>query len=47
MAGSYEEHLAIAEAVIHGDATLAARRIEEHLEVGKRLLLSPRHRLPG
>jgi DNA-binding GntR family transcriptional regulator len=47
MAGSYEEHRAIAEAVIQGDAPLAAKRIEEHLEVGKRLLLSPRHRLPG
>jgi DNA-binding GntR family transcriptional regulator len=47
MAGSYEEHLAIAEAVIQGDAALAAQRIEEHLEIGKRLLLSPRHRLPG
>ena len=42
MAGSYEEHCAIAQAVIDGDAALAARRIEEHLEVGKQSLLSPR-----
>jgi DNA-binding GntR family transcriptional regulator len=42
MAGSYEEHCAIADAVITGDAALAARRIEEHLEVGKQGLLSPR-----
>jgi DNA-binding GntR family transcriptional regulator len=39
---SYLEHRAIAEAVIGGDAALAARRLEEHLEYGKRCLLSPR-----
>jgi DNA-binding GntR family transcriptional regulator len=39
---SYLEHRAIAEAVIQGDAALAARRLEEHLEYGKRCLLSPR-----
>jgi DNA-binding GntR family transcriptional regulator len=43
MTSSYEEHRAIAEAVIQGDAALAARRVEEHLEYGKRYLLSPRH----
>jgi DNA-binding GntR family transcriptional regulator len=42
MANSYQEHLAIAEAVIQGDGALAARRLEEHLEYGKRWLLSPR-----
>jgi len=47
MADSYEEHCAIADAVIHGDAALAARRIEDHLEVGKQVLLSPRRGLPG
>jgi len=43
---SYEEHRGIAEAVIQGDAVLAARRVEEHLEYGKRCLLSPRAREP-
>ena len=47
MAGSYEEHCAIADAVLRGDGTLAARRIEDHLEVGKQMLLSPRRTLPG
>jgi DNA-binding GntR family transcriptional regulator len=42
MANSYQEHRAIADAVIRGDADLAARRVEEHLEYGKRCLLSPR-----
>ena len=42
MASSYEEHKAIADAVIRGDAALAVRRVEEHLEYGKRCLLSPR-----
>jgi DNA-binding GntR family transcriptional regulator len=42
-ASSYEEHRAIADAVIKGDAVLAARLVEEHLEYGKRCLLSPRH----
>ena len=41
-ASSYEEHRAIAKAVIEGDAALAARRLEEHLEYGKMYLLSPR-----
>jgi DNA-binding GntR family transcriptional regulator len=42
VASSYQEHRGIAEAVIRGDATDAARRIEEHLEYGKQHLLSPR-----
>jgi DNA-binding GntR family transcriptional regulator len=42
MASSYEEHRAIADAVLRGDAALAVRRVEEHLEYGKRCLLSPR-----
>jgi DNA-binding GntR family transcriptional regulator len=42
MADSYAEHCALADAVIGGDAALAARRIEEHLELGKQVLLSPR-----
>ena len=42
-ASSYEEHRAIADAVIRGDAALAARLVEEHLEYGKKCLLSPRH----
>jgi DNA-binding GntR family transcriptional regulator len=41
-ASSYEEHRAIANAVIEGDAALAVRRLEEHLEYGKMHLLSPR-----
>jgi DNA-binding GntR family transcriptional regulator len=43
-AASYAEHRAIADAVIGGDGALAARRMEEHLEVGKQFLLSPRPR---
>lgn len=42
MTDSYAEHRGLAEAVISGDGELAARRIEEHLEYGKRCLLSPR-----
>jgi DNA-binding GntR family transcriptional regulator len=42
MASSYREHRAITEAVLRGDAALAARRVEEHLEYGKQCLLSPR-----
>jgi DNA-binding GntR family transcriptional regulator len=42
IARSYQEHCGIADAVIRGDPALAARRIEEHLEYGKRCLLSPR-----
>jgi DNA-binding GntR family transcriptional regulator len=41
IASSYEEHRAIAAAVLGGDAALAARLIEGHLEYGKQHLLSP------
>jgi DNA-binding GntR family transcriptional regulator len=43
IATSTAEHRAIADAVIQGDAALAARLVEEHLEYGKTCLLSPRH----
>jgi DNA-binding GntR family transcriptional regulator len=46
MASSYEEHRAIADAVIAGNAALAVQRIEEHLEYGKQCLLSPRRAGP-
>lgn len=42
MTSSHAEHVAIADAVVRGDAGLAARLIEEHLEYGKQCLLSPR-----
>jgi DNA-binding GntR family transcriptional regulator len=42
VASSYEEHRAIADAVLQGDAAAAVRRIEKHLECGKQHLLSPR-----
>jgi DNA-binding GntR family transcriptional regulator len=42
LAASYDDHCAIAQAVIDGDGALAARRVEEHLELGKQVLLSPR-----
>lgn len=42
IASSYEEHKAIAQAVMEGDGSLAAKRLEEHLEYGKQRLLSPR-----
>jgi DNA-binding GntR family transcriptional regulator len=38
----YQEHCAIAKAIIEGNASLAATAIEEHLNYGKQLLLSPR-----
>jgi DNA-binding GntR family transcriptional regulator len=41
---SAREHAAIAQAVVEGDAELAAHRMEQHLEFGKQSLLSPRHR---
>lgn len=41
-ATSYEEHRAIAEAVIGGDGPRAAELIERHLTTGQRLLLAPR-----
>jgi DNA-binding GntR family transcriptional regulator len=40
--GSYDEHCAIAEAVIRGDGPEAARLVEQHLEYGKQFLLTPR-----
>jgi DNA-binding GntR family transcriptional regulator len=46
LASSYAEHRAIAEAVQHGDGALAARRIVEHLNLGKQHLLSPRGGTP-
>jgi DNA-binding GntR family transcriptional regulator len=39
---SYEEHAAIAAAVIGGDGARAAELLVHHLEQGKRLILSPR-----
>jgi DNA-binding GntR family transcriptional regulator len=39
---SYDEHAAIAAAVIAGDGTRAADLLVRHLELGKRLILSPR-----
>jgi DNA-binding GntR family transcriptional regulator len=42
IAESYAEHKAIADAVANGDAALAVRRVEEHLELGRSALLSPR-----
>jgi len=38
----YEEHVQIAESVIHGDPQEAERMILKHLESGKAILLSPR-----
>src|SRR4051794_40282830 len=42
MIESCEEHRGIAEAIIDGDPTLAARRIEEHLQFGKLALSTSR-----
>src|SRR5262245_2795726 len=42
IASSYEEHLAIADAVLRGDAARAVQLIEEHLDCGKQHLRSPR-----
>jgi len=39
---SYDEHRAITEAVIGGEGRRAADLIARHLELGKRLILSPR-----
>jgi DNA-binding GntR family transcriptional regulator len=47
LADSYEEHAAVADAVIRGDGALAARRIEDHLEAGKQLLFAPRRTTPA
>lgn len=42
LADSFEEHCRIAEAVIAGNAEQAVRFIQEHLDRGKSILLSPR-----
>jgi DNA-binding GntR family transcriptional regulator len=42
IANSCQEHQGITDAVIRGDAALAARRVEQHLEYGKQCLLAPR-----
>lgn len=42
MEGSYKEHLTIAQTIIEGDADLAARRVEAHLDYGRRALVDPR-----
>jgi DNA-binding GntR family transcriptional regulator len=42
MDGSYQEHVIIAETIIHGDADLAALRVEAHLDYGRRVLVDPR-----
>jgi DNA-binding GntR family transcriptional regulator len=39
---SYEEHMAIAEAVIGGDGNLASQLIKTHLELGRQQILAPR-----
>ena len=39
---SYDEHAAIAAAVIDGDGPQAADLLVRHLELGKQLILSPR-----
>lgn len=42
IAHSYDEHAAIAAAVLDGNGDLASDLIIRHLELGKRLILSPR-----
>jgi DNA-binding GntR family transcriptional regulator len=42
METTFEEHTAIATAVIKGDGSRAADLLVRHLEEGKRLILSPR-----
>jgi DNA-binding GntR family transcriptional regulator len=42
MKSSYEEHVAIANAVIDGDGDRAAAMLVRHLDLGKQLILSPR-----
>jgi DNA-binding GntR family transcriptional regulator len=44
LSASYREHVAIADAVLQGNADAAAKAIEEHLNYGKQFLLSPRRR---
>lgn len=45
MKNGYLEHVAIADAVRSGNADLAASALEQHLNIGKELLLSPRRSL--
>ncbi len=40
MQSTYQEHVGILESLVIGDAELAARRVEEHLEWGRRFLAS-------
>ncbi|MBI1312768.1 FCD domain-containing protein [bacterium] len=42
LGSSYREHQAIADAVLSGNGDQAATALEEHLNYGKQLLLSPR-----
>ena len=44
LVSSCEEHAAIVDAVLAGDADLAAQRMEEHLDYGRQFLLAPRGR---
>lgn len=44
LVSSCDEHAAIVDAVLAGDANLAARRMEEHLDYGRQFLLAPRGR---
>tara|TARA_R110002072_G_scaffold145460_1_gene291946 strand:+ start:93615 stop:94328 length:714 start_codon:yes stop_codon:yes gene_type:complete len=44
LGSSCDEHAAIVDAVLAGDADLAARRMEEHLDYGRQFLLAPRGR---
>lgn len=39
---SCDEHEAIVDAILSGDARLASRRMEEHLDVGRQSMLTPR-----
>ncbi|MDA1166066.1 MAG: GntR family transcriptional regulator [Planctomycetota bacterium] len=44
LGSSCDEHAAIVEAVLAGDAKLSAKRMEEHLDYGRQFLLDPRGR---
>ena len=44
LVSSCEEHAAIVDAVLAGDADPAAQRMEEHLDYGRQFLLAPRGR---
>ena len=45
MRGAYDEHRAIADAVLANDGPQAAQLMIQHLDVGKTFLLSPRRRV--